>query len=96
MTQVCRPTPFVRFIRHPRDLAESATSVSYGTACELGSIFTPGPVPENPLKCFFVENIQENWNHFFVVRNVDTLVLQSSAVRFASPGMNIGPFAAMG
>jgi hypothetical protein len=65
MTRPCRPIPFVRFVRHPRDLAESATTVSYGTACELGSIFTPGPVPENPLKCFFVENVQENWNQFF-------------------------------
>ena len=65
MTQVCRPTPFGQGAsRHPRDLAASATSVSNGTACELGNSITPGPVPENLPKCFSVENVQENWNHF--------------------------------
>jgi hypothetical protein len=76
--------------RHPGDLAASATAVSNGTACELGNSITPGPVPENLPKCFSVANVQENWNQFFVVRNAETLVLRSSAVPFASPGMNIG------
>jgi hypothetical protein len=56
MTLVCRPTPFVRFIHKSRALLNT-TDVSYGTIFERGSIFTSGPVPENPPKRFLVENV---------------------------------------
>ena len=56
MTQPCRPTALVRFIH--RGGRDSQTSVSDGTTYEPGSIFPSGPAPENPLKCYCVENVQ--------------------------------------
>jgi len=69
-----------------------ATSVSHGTAFELGSIFTPGPGPENPPKCYSVENVQENYlSLLFVERKVETLFCLLAA-RLLSPGVNAVAF----
>lgn len=57
LTLVCRPTPIVRFM-HRSETQLKATSVSHGTTGELGSIFSPAP--ENPPKCYAVENVQKN------------------------------------
>jgi len=65
MTLVCRPTPLVRFM-HSSETQLKATSVSHGTICELGSIFTSGPAPENPPKCYAVDNVQKNYSPFLL------------------------------
>jgi hypothetical protein len=56
MTQVCRPTPFVRFM-HSSETWLKTTPVSHGTTLEHGSIFTSDPTPENPTKGYFVEKV---------------------------------------
>jgi hypothetical protein len=62
---------------HQRALLKT-TDVSYGTIVERGSIFTPGPVPENPPKRYLVENVQENYlSLLFVERKVETLFCEA-------------------
>jgi hypothetical protein len=69
-----------------------ATSVWHGTVFELGSIFTPGPVPENPPKCYAVENVQKNYlSLLFGERKVEMLFCLRAA-RLSSPGVNAGAF----
>ena len=77
MTLVCRPTPFGRV--HTQKLALlKTTDVSYGTSVERGSIFTPGPVSENPPKRYVVENVQENYLSLLCVeRKVETLFCEA-------------------
>jgi hypothetical protein len=60
MTQVCRPTPLVRFMR-ASELALIATDVSHGTISEPGRVFTHGPSPWNPAKRDSVENVHKNY-----------------------------------
>jgi hypothetical protein len=60
-----------------------ATSVSHGTTVELGSIFTSGPAPGNPTKCYSVENVQKNYlSLLFVGRKAEMLVLPAGSAPF--------------
>ncbi len=54
--------------------ASSATHVSVGTTCKLGSIFTPGPTQRNPPKCYSLVN---SYFHPLGCREDIVLVLQT-------------------
>jgi hypothetical protein len=54
------------------ELALKTTHALHGTTLEHGSIFTSGPMPENPLKRYFVENVQMNYHSvLFVERKTE-------------------------
>jgi hypothetical protein len=62
MTQVCRPTPFVRFM-HASELALTATGVSHGTTRGARSCFSPRPYAvEREPKRDSVENVHKNYS----------------------------------
>jgi len=66
------------FHAHERAMLK-ATHALHGTTDTRGSIFTPGPTPENPPKRYCVANVQKNYISLLFERNksgtVDTTPL---------------------
>jgi hypothetical protein len=55
---------------HAHERAQlKATHALHGTTEERGSIFTPGPMPENPPKRYLVANVQQNYLSLLFERN---------------------------
>jgi hypothetical protein len=63
----------------PESLAKlKTTHALHGTICSHGSVFTSGPVSENPPKRYVVENVQENYLSLLCVeRKVETLFCEA-------------------
>jgi hypothetical protein len=72
------------------ELALKATHALHVTTLEHGSIFTSGPMPENPPKRYFVENVQMNYHSILFVERKTEIPDCLRAARLLSPRLKSG------